>query len=231
MWEILVILCNNSDLCCIIALQGHMRCHAMLHHALKDSHLSCLYNGNPYTKNDYLSTANDLSSTSNIFPQPNSTLLMNQHWYQMIQYLLEIKHDRLVKYNQDQSNELCHECVQWQDVFFGYTANHFFPSFSRHLWHKPSKRTMIITFFSFGIAVMHSFCAEFPMSVLKSVLWIKWSISLWCFYGMYVGVSLREYNFVAYNVNQFMEEMEYKWQLYPAVNSSVIVPNVCSAML
>ena len=30
---------------------------------------------------------------------------------------------------------------------------------------------------------------------------------------MYVGVSLREYNFVACNVNQFMEEMEYKWQL------------------
>ena len=44
--------------------------------------------------------------------------------------------------------------------------------------------------FLFAIAVMHSFCAEFPMSVLKSVLWIKWSISLWCFYGMYVGVSL-----------------------------------------
>ena len=145
MWGIFVILCNNSDLCCIIALQGHMRCHAMLHHALKDSQLSCFYNGNPYTKND--SKPQMIYHQLQMFlPQPNSTLLMNPHWYQMIQFLLEIKHDRLVKYNQDQSNELCHQCVQWQDVFFGYTANHFFPSFSRHLWHKPSKRTMIIAF-------------------------------------------------------------------------------------
>ena len=83
----------------------------------------------------------------------------------------------------------------------------------------------------FGIAGMHSFCAEFPMSVLKSVLWIKWSISLWCCYGMYVGVFLREHNFVACNVYQFMEEMEYQLQLYPAVNNSAIVPNVCNAML
>ena len=69
------------------------------------------------------------------------------------------------------------------------------------------------------------------MSVLKLVLRIKLSISLWCCYGMYVGVSFTQYKFVACNVYQFMEEMEYKWQLYPAVNSSAIVPNVCSSML
>ena len=83
----------------------------------------------------------------------------------------------------------------------------------------------------FGNAGMYSFCAELPMRVLKSILWMKWSISLWCCYGMHVGVSFRQYKFVTCNVYQYMEEMEYRWQLYPAAASSASVPNVCSALL